>query len=96
MEEDLSLKTIISLCKANVFDILEAGAIGHSGGSLSILETLVALYYKIAKIDAKNPKWEDRDRIILSKAHACEAMYAVLGEKGFFPKEKFTYSIDGF
>ncbi len=89
MEEDLSLKTIISLCKANVFDILEAGAIGHSGGSLSILETLVALYYKIAKIDAKNPKWEDRDRIILSKAHACEAMYAVLGEKGFFPKEKF-------
>ena len=89
MEEDSLLKDTISSCKSNVFDILEAGAIGHSGGSLSILETLVALYYRIAKTDAKNPKWEDRDRIILSKAHACEAMYAVLGEKGFFPKEKF-------
>ena len=88
MEEN-SLKSVIASCKSNVFDLLEAGAIGHSGGSLSILETLVALYYKIAKIDPKNPKWEDRDRIILSKAHSCEAMYAVLGEKGFFPKEKF-------
>ena len=89
MEENLSLENIISSCRANVIDILEAGAIGHPGGSLSILETLVALYYEIARTDPKQPKWEERDRIILSKAHACEAMYAVLGEKGFFPKEKF-------
>ena len=89
MEENLSLENIISSCRANIIDILEAGAIGHPGGSLSILETLVALYYEIARTDPKQPKWEERDRIILSKAHACEAMYAVLGEKGFFPKEKF-------
>ena len=89
MKEKSSWESIISSCRSNVFDILEAGAIGHSGGSLSILETLVALYYEIAKNDPKNPKWNQRDRIILSKAHACEAMYAVLGEKGFFPKEKF-------
>ena len=86
---DLSLDDVILACRSNILDILEAGEIGHSGGSLSILETLVALYFEIAKINPKDPKWEDRDRIVLSKAHACEAMYAVLGEKGFFPKEKF-------
>jgi transketolase len=86
---DLSLDDVVLACRSNILDILEAGAIGHSGGSLSILETLVALYFEIAKINPKDPKWEDRDRIVLSKSHACEAMYAVLGEKGFFPKEKF-------
>ena len=89
MDKDSSFDKIISACRTNILDILEAGGIGHAGGSLSILETLVALYFEIAKIDPKNPKWEDRDRIVLSKSHACEAMYAVLGEKGFFPKEKF-------
>ena len=78
MNKHSSLDNIISACRSNIFDILEAGAIGHSGGSLSILETLVALYYEIAKINPKDPKWEDRDRIILSKSHACEAMYAAV------------------
>lgn len=89
MNKDPSFDDIISACRSNIFDILEAGGIGHAGGSLSTLETLVALYFEIAKINPKDPKWEDRDRIVLSKSHACEAMYAVLGEKGFFPKEKF-------
>ena len=89
MNKDSSFDNIISACKSNIFDILEAGGIGHAGGSLSILETLVALYFEIAEINPKDPKWEDRDRIVLSKSHACEATYAVLGEKGFFPKEKF-------
>jgi len=89
MKNNYSLQKIINACRGNIFDILEAGGIGHSGGSLSVLEILVALYFEVAKIDPKDPKWEKRDRIILSKSHACEAMYAVLGEKGFFPKEKF-------
>ena len=89
MNKDQSFDDIISACRSNILDILEAGGIGHAGGSLSILETLVALYFEIAEINPKDPKWEDRDRIVLSKSHACEAMYAVLGEKGFFPKEKF-------
>ena len=77
MDKDSSFDKIISACRTNILNILEAGGIGHAGGSLSILETLVALYFEIAKIDPKNPKWEDRDRIVLSKSHACEAMYAV-------------------
>jgi len=89
LNEDDKLQEIVYSCRSNIFDILEAGSIGHCGGSLSVLEILVALYFKIAKINPKDPKWEERDRIVLSKAHACEAMYAVLGEKGFFSKEKF-------
>ena len=64
MNEDSSFDDIISACRSNIFDILEAGGIGHAGGSLSTLETLVALYFEIAKINPKDPKWEDRDRIV--------------------------------
>lgn len=60
---------------------------GHPGGSLSCVETLMALYYNVMNVDAANPKKEDRDRFILSKGHACPALYAVLADKGFFPKE---------
>lgn len=87
MSDDL--QDLVNKCRSNTFDVLEAVGIGHGGGSLSIIEMLVAIYYGVAKTDPKNPRWENRDRIVLSKGHACEAMYAVLGEKGFFPKEKF-------
>lgn len=60
---------------------------GHPGGSLSCLEMLMALYYNVMKVDPKNPKWEDRDRFVLSKGHACPALYAVLADLGFFPRE---------
>lgn len=60
---------------------------GHPGGSLSCVEILMALYYRVAKVDAKNPQMEDRDRIVLSKGHACPAMYAILADKGYFPRE---------
>jgi len=89
MTTDISIQELVNKVRSNTFDVMEAVGIGHGGGSLSIVEILVALYYGVAKVDARNPGWEDRDRIILSKGHACESMYAVLGEKGFFPKEKF-------
>jgi len=73
-------------------DILEASGVGHNGGSMSVIEILVALYFKVARVKPEDPDWPERDRIVLSKAHASEGMYAVLGEAGFFPKEKFrTY-----
>lgn len=76
-------------CTASIFELLELRGIGHSGGSLSVLQTLIALYFDIAQVDPKEPKWPDRDRIVLSKAHAVEAMYAVLAERGYFSKERF-------
>lgn len=57
---------------------------GHPGGSLSAVEVVTALYYKIMNIDPHNPEWEDRDRFILSKGHACPVIYAVLADLKYF------------
>jgi len=59
----------------------------HLGSSLSAVDILTVLYFKILKIDPKNPLDENRDRFILSKGHAAAALYAALAERGFFPKE---------
>ena len=60
---------------------------GHPGGSLSIAELMAYLYNVEMRVDASNPKWEDRDRFVLSKGHAAPALYAALALKGFFPTE---------
>jgi transketolase len=60
---------------------------GHPGSSLSCVEILMALYYKAANVNATNPTMENRDRIVLSKGHACPALYAILADKGYFPRE---------
>jgi transketolase len=61
--------------------------IGHLGGALSIVELLVVLYYRSMSVDPENPRDPDRDKLVLSKGHAGPALYAVLAEKGFFPKD---------
>ena len=82
-----------SLCRQVRRDIItmvtKAGS-GHPGGSLSCTEALVALYTDVMNVDPKNPKMEDRDRFVLSKGHAAPALYAVLGELGFFDKAEFA------
>lgn len=84
----MNIASIEKNCFSSVLDILELHGLGHTGGSLSVLQILISLYFQIARIDPANPKWPERDRIILSKAHACEAMYAVLAERGYIEKEK--------
>jgi transketolase len=59
--------------------------VGHIGGSLSIVEVLSVLYNVEMNYNVKNPKWEDRDMLVLSKGHAGPALYATLALKGFFP-----------
>ena len=61
----------------------------HLGGSLSCVEILVALYWRVMHIDPKRPDDPNRDRLFFSKAHDVKALYAVLGNRGFFPKEWF-------
>lgn len=70
---------------------------GHLGGTFSCVDLLVALYYgKILNIDPKNPQWEDRDRFILSKGHACLAFFSILLDFGFIDQETFdSYGVDG-
>ena len=60
---------------------------GHPGGSLSAAEVFTYLYHKEMNVDPKNPKWEDRDRFVLSKGHTAPGLYAALALKGFFPVE---------
>lgn len=60
---------------------------GHPGGSLSAADAFAYLYEKEMRYDAKNPKWEDRDRFVLSKGHCAPGLYAALANKGFFPVE---------
>ena len=73
--------------RLDVLDMLYACSSGHPGGSLSCVEILQALYENVMKYDPKNPRWEERDRMVLSKGHACPTLYAILADKGFFPRE---------
>jgi transketolase len=68
--------------------IARAGS-GHPGSSLSISDILTALYFTRLNHRPKDPRWTDRDRVVLSKGHAVPALYAVLGECGYFPKSAF-------
>ena len=61
---------------------------GHPGGSLSIAEILAVLYFNQMNIDEKNPKAEERDRLVLSKGHTSPALYSALALRGFFDKEE--------
>jgi len=63
---------------------------GHIGGAMSVVETLAVLYSGEMKIDPKNPKWEERDRLIMSKGHAGPALYATLCLRGYFPREMLS------
>jgi transketolase len=58
----------------------------HPGPALSITDIMVALYYQVMHIDPKRPKWEDRDRFILSKGHACLVLYVILADLGYFER----------
>jgi transketolase len=69
---------------------LEGFGQGHIGGSMSIVETLAVLYGGELRCDPSNPKWEGRDRLVLSKGHAGPALYATLSLRGFFPKEMLS------
>ncbi len=74
--------------RRDIVEMIYTAQSGHPGGSLSIVEMLLALYNNVMRYRADDPKWEDRDRLVLSKGHACPALYAVLAAKGFFPREE--------
>ena len=82
-----ALRQIAANIRLGVLEETHAASSGHPGGSLSIADLLAYLYFEEMNVDPKNPKWEDRDRLVLSKGHTAPALYAALAEKGFFPKE---------
>ena len=84
---ELELKRIANDVRIGIVDSVYSAGCGHPGGSLSIADILTYLYYEELNVDPKNPKMQSRDRFVLSKGHTAPALYAVLAEKGFFPKE---------
>ena len=70
--------------RINALKAIHAAKSGHPGGSLSSADILATLYFGELNIDPKNPKMADRDKFVLSKGHAVPALYAALGERGFY------------
>ena len=86
--KELQLKRIANNIRFGIIEGVYNAACGHPGGSLSIADILTYLYFEEMKVDPANPKWEDRDRFVLSKGHTAPGLYATLAERGFFPKEE--------
>ena len=83
------LKNMARIIRKGIIEQVYSANSGHPGGSLSIADILTVLYFNELNIDEKNPKWEDRDRMILSKGHCSPALYSCLANRGFFDKEEF-------
>lgn len=73
--------------RKNIIEQVYNAQSGHPGGSLSIADIMAVLYFNELNIDENNPKYEDRDRMVLSKGHCSPALYAALAERGFFDKQ---------
>ena len=84
----LQLKKTANNVRLGIIESVYNAACGHPGGSLSIADVLTYLYFVEMKVDPKNPKDANRDRFVLSKGHTAPALYSVLAERGFFPKEE--------
>jgi transketolase len=74
--------------RQDILKMLNAAGSGHPGGSLSMVEILVSLYFGIMNYDMAMHNWRGRDKFVLSKGHGCPALYAVLADRGFFPKKE--------
>ena len=79
----------ITACKVRmgIIESTHAAKCGHPGGSLSAADMFTYLYFKEMNVDPANPKWEDRDRFVLSKGHTAPGLYSALALRGFFPVE---------
>ena len=84
------LQEIAKELRRDIIQTIYTAGSGHPGGSLSELEILISLYFKIMRYDPANPQWPDRDRFILSKGHASPGFYSVLSRAGFFPREELA------
>ena len=86
-EERKQLAITACRMRMRIIEAIHTAKCGHPGGSLSAADMFTYLYFKELNVDPKNPKWEDRDRFVLSKGHTAPGLYSALALRGFFPVE---------
>ncbi len=79
------LERLAKITRYLILKTVHQSGAGHVGGPLSAVEILIALFFKVMRIDPKRPDWDDRDRFILSKGHAAVGLYTVMALRGYFP-----------
>jgi len=84
------LAAISKQVRREIVEMITHAGSGHPGGSLSAVEILVTLFFDVLRHDPSHPKWPDRDRFILSKGHAAPALYSVMAECGYTPKDQLN------
>ena len=84
---NLELEKMANEIRKDIVTAVHSAKSGHPGGSLSSADIFTFLYFEEMNVDPANPKWEDRDRFVLSKGHVAPGLYSTLAEKGYFPKE---------
>jgi len=92
------LNEIANDIRVTCLKAIHAAGSGHPGGSLSIADMLAVLYFDVMNVDPARPDWNERDRFVLSKGHACPSLYTAMALKGYFPMEEALRlrKIDGF
>ena len=86
-QEKKQLQIMACKVRMGIIESTHAAKCGHPGGSMSAADMFTYLYFKELNVDPKNPKWDDRDRFVLSKGHCAPGLYAALAHRGFFPVE---------
>ncbi|MDD6678997.1 MAG: transketolase [Firmicutes bacterium] len=86
-EEVKQLKITACKVRMGIIEGVHGAKAGHPGGSLSAADMFTYLYFREMNVDPANPKWEDRDRFVLSKGHTAPGLYSALANRGFFPVE---------
>jgi transketolase len=84
------LQVMAKRVRRAIVEMIGIAGSGHPGGSLSAVEILLTLYFRIMRHDSANPKWPDRDRFIMSKGHASPVLYAVMAEAGYCPIDQLN------
>ena len=84
---NLELEKMANEIRKDIVTAVHSAKSGHPGGSLSSADIFTYLCFEEMNVDPANPKWEDRDRFVLSKGHVAPGLYSTLAERGYFPKE---------
>jgi transketolase len=83
-EKAVKIQRFAQQCRLDTFDMIHRRGNGHWGGSASVADILATFYFHVMNIDPANPKWDDRDRLILSKGHGAPMLYQILAHRGYF------------